>query len=315
MSRLASAQWCLSTLAATIACGHAATCADPRVEAMGVAWEQVSGYIAYSRRENPLSPGKSRDCVFLIDVPAHRLELLRDVAIVNDAALAPVGYTRDLAFRRDASTLTFSVQNLLGYWELHDLLLASRREATLFPADQRHHLHPSWSVDGRLAYYSNGYDGAYEMVDERSVFQGTVPSRVAWVSSDVLISAWSTATALGNLYLADLATHATTPLVTGVGAEVYDQPALSADGKMLAYVRRGSGPTGTYEEELWVADAAGHNQRRLTTGNDDEQPAWSIDGRGVLFNRYGQGLFLYDLTADAMLRITERQADYMAWQP
>jgi Tol biopolymer transport system component len=282
---------------------------------MGVAWDRVSGHIAYSRWENPLSPGKSRGCVFLIDVPARRIELLRDVAIVNDAALAPVGSARHLAFRRDASTLTFSVQNMLGYWELHDLLIASGREAILFPVNQVHHLHPSWSLDGRLAYYSNGYAGAYEMIDDSIVFAGAVPSRVAWASSDALVSTWSTATSPGDLYLVNLITHATTPLVTGTGAETYEQPALSADGKMLAYVRRGSGPAGTYEEELWIADADGRNQRRLTTGNDDQQPAWSSDGRRVLFNRFGQGLFLYDLNADAMLRITQRQADYMAWQP
>jgi hypothetical protein len=302
-------------LITTVACGHGTTCTDPAVEAIGVAWDRVSGQIAYSRWENPVSPGKSRGCVFVIDVPARRVKLLRDVAIVNDTALAPVGYARDLAFRRDASTLTFSVQNMLGNWELHDLLIASGREAILFPAAQVHHLHPSWSVDGRLAYYANGYAGAYEMIDDSIVFAGAVPSRVAWASSDALVSSWSTATSPGGLYLVNLATQAATPLVTSVGAEIYDQPALSADGKLLAYVRRGSGPAGTYEEEVWIADADGHNQRRLTTGNDDQQPAWSSDGFKVLFNRFGQGLFLYDLKADTTAQITQRQADYMAWQP
>jgi Tol biopolymer transport system component len=312
---MSSAQWLLPSLIATVACGHGTTCTDPAVEAMGVAWDRVSGHIAYARWENPLSLGESRGCVFLIDAPARRIKLLRDAAIRNDTGFGSVGYARNLAFRRDASTLTFSVQNMLGKWELHDLLIASGREAILFPAAQVHHLHPSWSVDGRLAYYANGYAGAYEMIDDSIVFAGAVPSRVAWASSDALVSTWSTTASPGDLYLVNLITHATTPLVTGTGAETYEQPALSADGKMLAYVRRGSGPAGTYEEELWIADADGRNQRRLTTGNDDQQPAWSSDGRRVLFNRFGQGLFLYDLNADAMLRITQRQADYMAWQP
>jgi Tol biopolymer transport system component len=302
-------------LFAAIACSHEKTCTDPAVEAIGVAWDRLSGRIAYSRWENPLSPGNERGCIFLIDVPTRHVEILWNVAIGQGDGYAAVGWARDLAFRKDGSTLTFAVQNTSTYWELNDLSIASREQSVLFPVTQIHHLHPSWSYDGRLAYYSNGSTGAYEMIDGNALIAGAVLGRVAWTRSGAFVSTWSNSSSGADLYLVDPATHGATALVRSTSGEIYDQPAVSPDGKMLAYVRRGMNPLGQYDEELWIANVDGSNSRRLSTGYDDEQPAWSSNGRSVLFNRFGQGLFLHDLDADATFQVTQRQADYMDWQP
>jgi Tol biopolymer transport system component len=227
-----------------------------------------------------------------------------------------LGWARDLAFRRDGSSLTFAVErDPDGFWELHDVPLASGREIVLFPVEQGHHNYPSWSSDGRLAYYSKGPDGAYESVDGAFLLQGNDPGRVAWTANGALIATFGTATSPGDLILADPATQALTPLVTGTGGEIYDQPALSPDGTKIAYVRRGVGPAGKYEEELWIANADGQGQVRLTTGSDDGEPAWSGDGRSVLFNRFNQGLVLYDLATATEIPVTAYPADSIAWSP
>src|SRR6266849_2845423 len=92
------ALWFLVGLLATgLSCGHTGgtTCSDPKMEATGIPWDQLSGQIAYSRWENPITPGAEPGCVFLIDVRAHRVEVLRDVPIGQDSAYAPVGWARD----------------------------------------------------------------------------------------------------------------------------------------------------------------------------------------------------------------------------
>src|SRR4051812_24476026 len=114
-------------------------------------------------------------------------------------------------------------------------------------------------------------------------------------------------------------------------------PSWSGDGK-LADLHNGrdgyyeavdvsprSRPTGPASR---TSDGAGHQLRRraldrrhgrdqqqLTSANDDEQPAWSRDGRSVLFNRYSEGLYLYDLDRNAMVQVTARPSDSMTWVP
>lgn len=46
------------------------------------------------------------------------------------------------------------------------------------------------------------------------------------------------------------------------------EPAVSRSGRLIAFVR---------EHDIWVADAAGHAQHRVTHGHDDWTPAWGVD--------------------------------------
>jgi Tol biopolymer transport system component len=61
-------------------------------------------------------------------------------------------------------------------------------------------------------------------------------------------------------------------------------PAWSADGRRIAYVEAdGAAIVG---DELWTMRADGSRKRRLTqNGTADEQPAWSPDGRWIVFSR------------------------------
>lgn len=61
-------------------------------------------------------------------------------------------------------------------------------------------------------------------------------------------------------------------------------PAWSADGRRIAYVEAdGAATTG---DELWTMRANGSGKRRVTkNATADEQPAWSPDGKWIVFSR------------------------------
>ncbi len=67
--------------------------------------------------------------------------------------------------------------------------------------------------------------------------------------------------------------------ITGAAQQIISdggEPAWSADGARLAFVRAGG---------IWVANANGSRQKRLTSGSIDRAPAWSPDGRRITFSR------------------------------
>jgi Tol biopolymer transport system component len=84
-------------------------------------------------------------------------------------------------------------------------------------------------------------------------------------------------------------------------ADRSDQPAFSVDGRRIAFVsdrdEHGKHATGSDEEafanELYVMDADGGNQRRLskTESLDESAPAWSPDGSRIAFAREGPARF------------------------
>src|SRR5919197_203159 len=95
-----------------------------------------------------------------------------------------------------------------------------------------------------------------------------------------------------------LAGGAGAPAATGIGQVVgRDAPSLSPDGQSIVFTsfRNGKG-------ELYVMNARGGDQRRLTTNNAlDDLPSWSPDGSRIAFasNRdTGAKTSLYVMNAD-----------------
>lgn len=82
----------------------------------------------------------------------------------------------------------------------------------------------------------------------------------------------------GDLFAVSLDGHRTVRLThTPVWDE--DTPAVSPDGRWIAYSRNWGGASA-----LWVMSLDGRKHRRLTSG-DDLWPAWSADGRFLYFSR------------------------------
>jgi len=283
---------------------------DLQREAMGIPWEKLSGRIVYARWDQPES-ADPRGLVFLIDVPARTLSLARDVRTVTPPpGFDTIGWVREVAFGPGAATVTFTVLNETGHWELRSLALDSGLEQVLFPNPNAHHNFPAWSPDGHLAFYENGADGAHLLVDGRFALGSANPSRVAWDGSSTFIASVADATSPGALVLADPRTQTLSPVVTGT--DIFEDPALDPSRQKLAYVRRGAA---TYGEEIWIANVDGTGQTRATSAHADSNPSWSADGSAVLFARFGAGLFLYDVATRSTTQVTRTQADTMAWAP
>jgi len=78
------------------------------------------------------------------------------------------------------------------------------------------------------------------------------------------------------------------PLLTGMVSASHMNPRLSPDGKRLAV--QGSSPQGT---DLWVYDIATQAGTRLTTDGDVLNPAWTPDGRHLIYVKIKGGSELW----------------------
>jgi TolB protein len=82
-------------------------------------------------------------------------------------------------------------------------------------------------------------------------------------------------------------------------ASVDDAPSWSPDGKRIAF-QRGSGSF-----DLYLMDAHGRNERRLTkTADGEAQPAWSPDGKRIAFLQLRRGQLHNDI---CLLELASRQ--------
>jgi dipeptidyl aminopeptidase/acylaminoacyl peptidase len=128
--------------------------------------------------------------------------------------------------------------------------------------DFQHRGAPVWSRDGASLYVvSNRADGwEYDPVDS-------------------------------EIYRVDVASGAATALTTRDGLD--DSPALSPDGRHLAYVGWDDRKLGYHQAQLHVLDLRTGTSRRLATelDHDVDSPQWDRDGRGIYFGyeRHGKG--------------------------
>ena len=88
----------------------------------------------------------------------------------------------------------------------------------------------------------------------------------------------------------------------------------SPDGKWIAF-SRDAGDRG--QESLWIVAAAGGDPRRLTdcrSGCADVQPTWSPNGRLLLFQRVGAGLYTVQADGSDLTRVALNGSD-PKWSP
>ncbi len=126
---------------------------------------------------------------------------------------------------------------------------------TRLTQDDLPELDPAWSADGNALYFTSVQDNTRRQA----------------------------------IFKLDLKTSAKTLVVEAGG-----NPAVSPDGKYLAYVSRDA------DADLWVLDLATREKVQLTSGARIEvSPEWSADGSRIYFNRYENDTnFDGDLTID-----------------
>ncbi|RYY28520.1 MAG: amidohydrolase [Sphingomonadales bacterium] len=96
---------------------------------------------------------------------------------------------------------------------------------------------------------------------------------------------------LGELYAVAARGGRAQPIATGMAFET--QPAISPDGKWIAYISDRSGG-----DNVWVSRIDGSDARRISEDDDGAirtSPEWSADGKSVFVSRYRIRLDHYEL--------------------
>ncbi|MEP6990581.1 MAG: hypothetical protein ABJA80_06575, partial [bacterium] len=158
---------------------------------------------------------------------------------------------------------------------------------------------PGWSGDSRRVFYLSLGKGAAEVMSMPA--DGSAPAATLFPSPEILVSEATTPDGrtlvfqrqigdVWSIWQADLAgDRATRPVVR----EEFDNfmPALSPDGRWLAYVSTSSGA-----HEIYVRPYPGPGSPVQVSEGGGTEPVWSRDGHRLLY-RSGNGVFAATIVA------------------
>jgi Tol biopolymer transport system component len=188
----------------------------------------------------------------------------------------------------------------------------------------------TWAPDGQHLNYVSARSGALGIYRIRPGGSGVAESlfastEVTWTgewlpdgSGLVTTASFSEANNSDIAFLAGGGRGPLEPIVATPFSEQY--PALSPDGRWLAYVSNQSGPQQVYVRPFPGTDADAAVQVSLDGGTE---PAWSPDGRRLAYRSTAEGrpeLVLADLSPAGELTVTTRRAlfsiaDYIGTAP
>lgn len=153
--------------------------------------------------------------------------------------------------------------------------------------DNRDTMGIGWSADGKSLVFSSSRAGIYSLW--RVPASGGEPAFVAGGGVKIKhpsLARGRDAIAFENwlyeLNLWSVSTQGGAPRALTQTTDQWNfQPAVSPDGRFIAFVSTRSGG-----EEIWVTDSDGSSPRRRTSfgGARLESPAWSPDGRRIVFS-------------------------------
>lgn len=211
--------------------------------------------------------------------------------IGSAAAQEPIRFARTPDISPDGKLVAFSY---LGDIWLVEAIGGVARPVTMH---QAHDLNPVFSPDGRHIAFSSNRHGSYDVFVVPTY--GGKPRRLTFDSASDVVNGWSPD---GKAILFTSSRSTAFP----PEQELYSVPveggraqrlsrdggrdgAWSPRGDQIAYVRGAGtwyrkGYRGSSNDDLWLCDADGANNRRLTAfDGQDTSPMWSADGQALYY--------------------------------
>ena len=189
---------------------------------------------------------------------------------------------------------------------------------------------PSWSPDGKkIAFVSmrNGGRNQIHVMDSngeniRRITEGAFDLNPAWSPDGRTIAYGGREMGEENRKIHLIAPDGTNRRRLAGDIQSWDMAAAwSPDSQRIAFLSS----RGIWGNEIYVMDADGTNQRRLTRdGWDDRHPAWSPDGSKIAFSASGGNIFIVVMNTDGsdrkklpedMLNGVPMANAYPAWSP
>jgi tricorn protease len=206
-------------------------------------------------------------------------------------AQEPIRFGRLPDISPDGKTVAFSY--LGDIWTVETIGGIARPVTT----HQAHDAYPVFSPDGKKIAFSSNRHGSYDVYVVAA--QGGKPTRLTFDSAADLVCDW-TPDGKNILFASSRSTAFpptielfTVPVEGGkvrrVSAHEGKQGVYSPKGDQIAYVRGPGtwyrkGYRGTSNDDVWISNADGGNNRRLTTfEGQDNSPMWSADGQFIYY--------------------------------
>jgi tricorn protease len=218
------------------------------------------------------------------------------LAIVFLAAAAgraqePIRFARTPDISPDGKLVAFSY---LGDIWVVETIGGVARPVTMHEA---HDFAPVFSPDGRMLAFSSNRHGSYDVFVVP--VQGGKPRRLTFDSAADLVNSWSPdgksilfASTRSTAFPATFELYSV-PVEGGRVRRITKcegkEGVYSPNGDRIAYVRGPGtwyrkGYRGSSNDDIWICDAAGNNNRRFTSFNgQDTSPMWSADGQTLYY--------------------------------
>ena len=229
-----------------------------------------------------------------------------------------VEFCQDAAWSPDGKWLAFS-ENIDGKYDVY-VMKANGSQAQKLVADDADNLYPTWSRDGKWILYTfrSGATGGLRVAD----IKRAKPSTLCDDSTHASFASWSPdgsrivfmARQDGKTQIEVMHADGTARTVLTHGTGNNMNPTWSPDGAKIVFESDREGPGG---DHLYVMNADGSGEVRITSTPGWVFPAWSPDGKRILCGHAVDPRGLHAMASDGTgeARIGELRAFFGRFSP